>query len=199
MKSKTAVLSGKLYAGNPQVRFDEGDVASCPTTVGRSEGGTTGVRSRDVGKNSKHKTAFALVFDTWYGIVVLWLLLELGLELLSRVPGPDQVMLNVARYIGFVQIYSPVIILVSVVVSVVRGKHLRAAGQFLLAFLAFVLYVATCVVSSKTRTVIVDISTDKSWTESSARAEKMKKQLRKNRIDKMRNGKRVRRQQEGQR
>ena len=35
---KNAALSGKPYAGNPHVRFDEGEVASYPPTVGRPEG-----------------------------------------------------------------------------------------------------------------------------------------------------------------
>ena len=34
---KNAALSGKPYAGNPHVRFDEGEVASYPPTVGRPE------------------------------------------------------------------------------------------------------------------------------------------------------------------
>ena len=38
MKTKTAVLNEKPDAGNPRVRFDEGEVASYPPTVGRPEG-----------------------------------------------------------------------------------------------------------------------------------------------------------------
>ena len=38
METKTAVLNGKSDAGNPHVRFDEGEVASYPPTVGRPEG-----------------------------------------------------------------------------------------------------------------------------------------------------------------
>ena len=33
-----AILRGRSYAGNPHVRFDEGEVASYPPTVGRPEG-----------------------------------------------------------------------------------------------------------------------------------------------------------------
>ena len=33
-----AILRGKLNAGNSHVRFDEGEVASYPPTVGRPEG-----------------------------------------------------------------------------------------------------------------------------------------------------------------
>ena len=33
-----AILRGKPDAGNPHVRFDEGEVASYPPTVGRPEG-----------------------------------------------------------------------------------------------------------------------------------------------------------------
>ena len=44
---KNAALSGKPDAGNPHVRFDEGEVASYPPTVGRPEGvATRGVKPR---------------------------------------------------------------------------------------------------------------------------------------------------------
>ena len=47
MKTKTAVLNGKPDAGNPHVRFDEGEVASYPPTVGRPEGvATRGAKPR---------------------------------------------------------------------------------------------------------------------------------------------------------
>ena len=38
---KNAALSGKPYAGNPHVRFDEGEVVSYPLAAGRSEGVAT--------------------------------------------------------------------------------------------------------------------------------------------------------------
>ena len=47
MKTKTAVLNGKPDAGNPHVRFDEGEVASYPPTAGRPEGvATRGAKPR---------------------------------------------------------------------------------------------------------------------------------------------------------
>ena len=50
-----AILRGKLNAGNPHVRFDEGEVASYPPTVGRPEGVAMRGAKRGVGLYSTRR------------------------------------------------------------------------------------------------------------------------------------------------